>query len=207
MKTRRVLTDRQSAVPALAEAFREHGFEGASLAVLSKATGLGKGSLYNFFPGGKEEMMAAVLDNIDTWFVDAIFQPLEDGPDPQAAIIAMFADVTAYFRSGRRVCIVGCLGLNTAGQAFSSKLAGYFARWISALAHCLEKGGIPQGLALALAEEAVSGIQGAIVLARALDEAASFQRIVARLQATLLAALAASPEAGTAPDTVTKDAT
>lgn len=207
MKTRRALTDRQSAVPALAEAFREHGFEGASLAVLSKATGLGKGSLYNFFPGGKEEMMAAVLANIDAWFVDAIFQPLEDGLDPQAAIIAMFDDVTAYFRSGRRVCIVGCLGLNTAGQAFSGQLAQYFARWIRALAQCLEKGGVPQGLALALAEEAVSGIQGAIVLARSLDEAASFQRIVARLQATLLAALAASPPAGIAPDTVKKDAT
>lgn len=58
---KRVLTERADAVSALAEVFREHGFEGASLSLLSKATGLGKGSLYNFFPGGKEEMMEAVL--------------------------------------------------------------------------------------------------------------------------------------------------
>lgn len=189
MSTKRALTDRESALPALAEAFREHGFEGATLASLSKATGLGKGSLYNFFPGGKEEMMEAVLENIDGWFANAIFSPLEHVVDPAAAITAMFDDVTTYFRSGRRVCVVGSLGLNSAGEAFSVKVKEYFARWISALAHCLEVGRVPPALALDLAEEAVSGIQGAIVLARALGDDTSFQRIVRRLQSTLLDAI------------------
>jgi TetR/AcrR family transcriptional regulator, lmrAB and yxaGH operons repressor len=187
---KRVLTDRDSAVPALAEAFREHGFEGASLAVLSKATGLGKGSLYNFFPGGKEEMMDAVLADIDRWFAQAIFTPLEQADDPAAAITAMIEDVTAYFRSGRRVCLVGSLGLNSAGAAFSAKLKAYFARWISALAHSLEVGNVPPALALQLAEEAVSGIQGAIVLARALGDDGPFIRVVQRHHATLLDAIA-----------------
>ncbi|NKI98025.1 TetR/AcrR family transcriptional regulator [Novosphingobium sp. SG707] len=186
MKAKRALTDRESAIPALAEAFREHGFEGATLATLSKATGLGKGSLYNFFPGGKEEMMEAVLENIDGWFAKAIFSPLEHGSDPAAAVTAMFDDVTAYFRSGRRVCVVGCLGLNSSGETFAIKVKDYFARWISALAQCLEAGKVPPAMALDLAEEAVSGIQGAIVLARALGDEASFQRIVHRLRSTLL---------------------
>lgn len=189
MTSKRVLTDRESALPALAEAFREHGFEGASLSTLSKATGLGKGSLYNFFPGGKEEMMEAVLSHIDRWFVDTIFLPLEGTGDPATAITSMFADVTAYFRSGRRVCIVGSLGLNTAGEAFSARVKAYFARWISALARCLEGAKVPSRLARELAEEAVSGIQGAIVLARALGEEAAFQRILSRHQASLLAAV------------------
>lgn len=189
MSSKRALTDRESALPALAEAFREHGFEGASLATLSKATGLGKGSLYNFFPGGKDEMMQAVLENIDGWFANAIFSPLEQVSDPVAAVTAMFDDVTAYFRSGRRVCVVGALGLNSAGETFSVKVKDYFARWISALAHCLEVAKVPPAMALDLAEEAVSGIQGAIVLARALGDDASFQRIVHRLQTTLLDAI------------------
>ncbi|MDE1915231.1 MAG: TetR/AcrR family transcriptional regulator [Sphingomonadales bacterium] len=189
MKTRRALTDRASAIPALAEAFREHGFEGATLTILSKATGLGKGSLYNFFPGGKEEMMEAVLENIDGWFAKAIFSPLEDVSDPAAAITAMFDDVTAYFRSGRRVCVVGCLGLNSSGETFAVKVRGYFARWISALAHCLEVAKVPPAMAMDLAEEAVSGIQGGIVLARALGDEASFQRIAHRLRSTLLDAI------------------
>lgn len=189
MSTKRALTDRESALPALAEAFREHGFEGATLASLSKATGLGKGSLYNFFPGGKDEMMEAVLENIDGWFADAIFSPLENVSDPAAAVTAMFDDVTAYFRSGRRVCVVGCLGLNSSGETFAVKVKDYFARWISALAHCLEVAKVPPAMAVDLAEEAVSGVQGAIVLARALGDDASFQRIVRRLQSTLLDAI------------------
>ncbi len=133
--------------------------------------------------------MEAVLDNIDGWFANAIFSPLEQVSDPAAAVTAMFDDVTAYFRSGRRVCVVGCLGLNSSGETFAIKVKGYFARWVSALAHCLRVAKIPPELASDLAEEAVSGIQGAIVLARALDDDASFQRIVDRLRSGLLDAI------------------
>ena len=64
----RTIAERPDAVLALANTFRLHGFEGASLSVISAETGLGKGSLYNFFPGGKEEMARAVLDEVNTWF-------------------------------------------------------------------------------------------------------------------------------------------
>jgi len=42
--------------------FRDRGFEGASIADLSRATGLGKSSLYHHFPAGKEQMAEAVLE-------------------------------------------------------------------------------------------------------------------------------------------------
>lgn len=186
MKAKRTVTDRASAIPALAEAFREHGFEGASLAVLSQASGLGKGSLYNFFPGGKEEMMEAVLADIDGWFCATIFAPLEQPRDPATAIRSMTEEVTAYFRSGARVCLVGWVGLGSSGGAFATRVRGYFARWISALAHCLEVGQVPPPQARSLAEEMVCGIQGAIILSRALAEQAAFDRIVGRHEAVLL---------------------
>lgn len=189
MRPKRPLTDRASALPRLAEAFREHGYDGASIAVLSKATGLGKGSLYNFFPGGKEEMMEAVLGDIDRWFAEAIFRPLEEGADPAKAVIAMFDVVSTYFLSGRRVCVLGSLGLGASGELFASRVRRYFARWIAALAGCLENGGAAPALATALAEEAVSGIQGAIVLSRALGDEASFGRAIDRLRSLLLAAI------------------
>ena len=62
----RMIRERQDVIPLLAEVFREHGYEGASLALISEATGLGKGSLYNFFPDGKEEMAACVLCQLRT---------------------------------------------------------------------------------------------------------------------------------------------
>ncbi|WP_010188238.1 TetR/AcrR family transcriptional regulator [Sphingomonas sp. PAMC 26605] len=190
MSAKRTRTDRASAVPALVESFREHGFEGATIAILSQATGLGKGSLYNFFPGGKEEMMDAVLTDIDGWFCATIFAPLEQPSDPAMAIRSMIEEVTAYFRSGRRVCLVGWVGLGSSGGAFASRISEYFARWISALVHCLEAGHVPPSQAQSLAEETVCGIQGAIILSRALGEEAAFGRIISRHEAVLHTAIA-----------------
>ena len=57
----RLVTERADTLPALAVVFRECGYDGASLALIGQHTRLGKGSLYHFFPGGKEEMADAVL--------------------------------------------------------------------------------------------------------------------------------------------------
>lgn len=189
MTGKRTLTNRASAVPALAEAFREHGYSGTSLEILSRATGLGKGSLYNFFPGGKDEMMHAVLTDIDGWFSAAIFAPLEKATDPATAIRSMVEEVTTYFRSGGRVCLVGWIGLGSPGDAFASRVRDYFARWISALAHCLEAGQVLPPQAQALAEEVVCGIQGAIILSRALGGRGVFERIVGRHETVMLNAI------------------
>ncbi len=56
----RSIAERADVLPQLAEVFRAHGYEGATLALISDATGLGKGSLYNFFPGGKQQMARAI---------------------------------------------------------------------------------------------------------------------------------------------------
>lgn len=181
----RVVAERRDALPALAELFREHGFEGTSLALISERTGLGKGSLYHFFPGGKEEMAAAVLTEIEAWFEAHVFGLLRDTPDPQRAIDAMIGAVETYFHSGRRVCLVGAFALGDARDRFAHPVRRYFARWVDAVADTLVRVGHRPVDARALAEDAVGGIQGALVLARALDDPAAFARVMLRLRARL----------------------
>ena len=175
-------TQRADTLSALAEVFREQGYAGASLTVLGQATGLGKGSLYHFFPGGKEEMLAAVLAEIDGWFEVNVFTPLADKRDPDHAINAMFERVDGYFRSGRRVCLVGVLAVGDIRDRFADPVRSYFARWIAALAAALAEAGRSDAEAAALAEEVVASIQGAIVLARALDDASVFSRTMTKLR-------------------------
>lgn len=176
---------RADIVPVLAETFREHGFEGASLAVIERRTGFGKGSLYNAFPGGKEEMAGAVLSEIDAWFEDKVFRPLREDDDPRQAITAMFEAVDAYFRAGRRVCLVGLFALDEVRDRFPQVIGGYFAQWIAALAAALVRTGRAPDQAAALSEEVVGGLQGALVLARALNDPAAFGRTLGRLKARL----------------------
>ena len=173
------MTERAAAIPALAEAFREHGYEGASVARLCAATGLGKGSLYHFFPGGKQEMAAAVLADVDAWFTGSVFEPLRDAEaGDHAAISAMFDAVTAYFRSGRRVCLQGAFALGRERDLFAATIAGYFDRWIAALAAALHAAGHSERAARLTAVETVAAIQGAIVLSRALDDPEIFLQVI-----------------------------
>ncbi|MCJ2033804.1 TetR/AcrR family transcriptional regulator [Methylobacterium sp. J-068] len=186
-------TAREAAIPALAEVFREHGYEGASLALLGARAGLGKGSLYHAFPGGKAEMAQAVLDAIETWFETRIYAPLRDEPDPRAAIRRMLSETETYFRSGGRACLVGAFALTEGRDRFAERIARYFAAWCEALARALRRDGWAEAEAADLAEEAVSAIQGGLVLARALGDPAAFGRMLARLRARLIPGEAAEP--------------
>jgi len=180
------VTDRARLLPLLGEVFRAHGYEGASLALISQATGLGKGSLYHCFPGGKQQMAAEVLAEIDGWFETAIYAPLRDDPDPKRAIAAMLQGVDGYFRSGHRVCLVGVIALGHARDLFAEAVNGYFARWHDALAAALRRAGRSPAQARRLAEDALLTIQGALVLARARNDAAIFTRALTALKPRLL---------------------
>ena len=169
----------------IGEVFREHGYEGASLALIGQATGLGKGSLYHFFPGGKEEMARAVIAHIDGWFEGNVFAPLRDGTDPRAGIEHMLEAIDRYFRSGRRVCLIGAFALDESRELFVGPIRDYFGRWVTHLGDALTRAGHEPAEAMELAEETVAAIQGALTLARAADDLGVFSRALRRTRTRL----------------------
>lgn len=182
----RVIAEKEDVIPLLAEVFRTYGFEGASLARISEGTRLGRGSIYHFFPGGKEEMAEAVLGHVDAWFRRHVFESLAEHEDAEAGIKAMFDDVSRYFLSGQRVCLVGVFALGNERDRFAVMVRDYFTAWIDALASALVRTGRKPKEARMLAEEVVGGIQGALVLARALDQTDVFADAMKRFQKRLL---------------------
>ena len=177
----RTVFEKSDAITRVAEVFRELGFEGASLFEITERTGLSKGSLYHFFPEGKEGMAAEILADVDGWFVREVFEPLERD-EPRAAIAQMWRTVDSYFRSGRRVCLLGAFALDETRDRFAKPIRLYFKRWIEALDGALVRAGADAVIAQSLAEDIVGSIQGALTLARALKEDAVFGRTLARLQ-------------------------
>lgn len=173
---------RSALLSQLGEVFRAHGYEGASLSLITEATGLGKGSLYNLFPGGKEQMAAEVLAHIDDWFERHVFAPLRDekGSDE---LSRMYEAVSRYFDSGGRVCLVGVFALGSARDTFGKRVRSYFVAWEEALIAALRREGLTAAGAKDRAEEILLGIQGALVLARAKSDRAVFMRAMKRLAA------------------------
>lgn len=174
----RTIAEKADIIPKLAEVFRQFGYDGASLSQITNATGLGKGSLYHFFPGGKQDMGKAVLDHIDDWFNTHIFVPLETAKSPAGAIENMFNQCTTYFKSGQRVCLVGAFALEDTRDQFADQIQTYFVRWVRSLQLCLQRLGHSEPLAQSEASHIVASIQGAIILARSTDDTAHFHSVI-----------------------------
>jgi AcrR family transcriptional regulator len=180
------VSERADLLPLVAEVFRSHGYEGATLALISKATGLGKGSLYHFFPGGKPQMAAEVLAEIDQWFEAHIFARLRGSNDPAQAISGMIEVVDSYFRSGHRMCLVGIFALGASRDTFAVQVQDYFIRWRDSLARVLRRSGLSASVARRRSADALLTIQGALVLARALDDSGVFSQALADMKTRLL---------------------
>ena len=181
----RLIAERSDVVPLLTEIFRTYGYEGASLARIGAGTGLGKGSLYHFFPGGKDEMAAAVLAHIDGWFQQHVYTPLREAEDPRKGITLMFRETRRYFLSGQKVCLIGVFALGNERDRFAVAVKSYFVDWAAALNDALMRDGHDAAQAAALTEDVLGGIQGALVLARAMDRPKLFVATLARLEARL----------------------
>ncbi|WP_336781572.1 TetR/AcrR family transcriptional regulator [Paenibacillus illinoisensis] len=176
----RTVFEKSDVIPLITEVFRELGYEGASLSKITARTRLSKGSLYYFFPGGKDEMAAEILAHIDQWFIKNIFEPLEQN-EPRAAIDRMWQEVDTYYQSGQRICLIGAFALDETRDRFAAVIRQYFIRWIQALSAALVQTGISKETAEQISEETIASIQGALILSRALHDESYFERALANL--------------------------
>ncbi len=127
------LLPRAEVVARLHDVFRERGFDGASLAELSNATGLGKSSLYHYFPGGKDEMAVAVLERIDAWMNAHALAVLRGPGTPKKRLRLMLDAIDAFFVGGRNACVLGNLVVGGSREKFQAYLTAAFGAWIAAL--------------------------------------------------------------------------
>lgn len=181
------LMSREEVVERLMRVVRRHGYDGASLAELSKATGLGKSSLYHYFPQGKDDMVRAVLEHLETQLRETVFEPLRRPGPARRRIEEMVDTVDAFYRGGREACVLGNLVLGTSRSRFRAKLQAIFDEWIEALSGALTDAGLSKAVARARAEDAVMRVEGALILAGAMNDASLFGRALKQLPAELLA--------------------
>lgn len=179
---------REKAIAQLVDVFRQYGYDGATLTRLSTATGLGKASLYHHFPKGKEEMATAVLQHVNSWMAENLLTPLRSRGEPVAKIRAMSQKVDKLYSHGQQVCLLAILLLGEAKDLFQAQIQVALKNWIDALAEVVMEAGIERSLARQRAEDAILQIQGALILARGLDDTTPFQRVLQRLPDALVKA-------------------
>jgi TetR/AcrR family transcriptional regulator, lmrAB and yxaGH operons repressor len=176
---------KDTAVPQLLTVFQRYGYEGATLAKLSAATGLGKASLYHYFPKGKEEMAAAVLDYLDRGLQENILAPLHSELPPIDRLMAMTDRIDEFYCHGSQACLLALLSVGEAHDLFQPQIQRTLTLWIDGLATVAIAAGIDPQTARLRAEDAVVQTQGALVLARGLNDPTIFRRVLQRLPAIL----------------------
>jgi len=186
------LLTREQLLSRLCDVFRHYGYEGSSMARIAKASGLGKASLYHYFPDGKAQMAAAVLEWVRQWFDDNVFGPLESVHPPRHRIVAMLDSLTAYYEKGQCACMPALFGLTAERDLFTAPIHDFYGRWLRALAQTLSDSGLARDIAQRRAYDALERIQGALVLARGLGDEKLFANMAQVLPDQLLAGAARS---------------
>ncbi len=178
---------RDVVVVALYDLFRRRGFEGASLSDISEATGLGRSSLYHHFPGGKDDMAAAVTDFATEWIGKKLLAPLKTDAPIDARIAEMLAATRRMYDGGATPCLVASLIISPGlDQKSVVRIRNIVRDWIAGIASALTANGLPGDEARRRATSAIIAIQGALLVARACGEDRIFGETLDRLQQELL---------------------
>ena len=177
---------KEEAIIKLIPAFRKHGYEGATLSLLSKASGLGKASLYHYFPGGKSEMAAAVFEYVGSDFGSLVLKTLQGEEQPLVKIQAACLRLREFYNSGRNSCFLAIMSFGEADKLFHDKVKARLQQIIEALAKVLIDAGIEAEVAEIRSQDAIAQIQGALVLVRILDDIEPFERAIEGLPGRLL---------------------
>ena len=178
--------DKTEVLDRLMDSFRSYGYDGASLAALSKRTGLGKSSLYHHFPGGKEQMALDVLRHLNAGFGE-IYEAVRAECDPERKLELMLDSIDAFYGGGKRACLLERLAASVDRERFGAPLKSTFAGWMGALADVCRAAGLDEDVARRRAEDAVVRVEGALVVAAGVGDTGVFRRTLDDLRATLLA--------------------
>jgi AcrR family transcriptional regulator len=155
-----------------AELFRRQGFAGTGVKQIVTEASAPFGSLYHFFPGGKEQLGEEVIrwsGAIYGQLIDAFFVP---GADAVAATRDFFAAAAQTLRESdyADACPIATVALevSSTNEPMRQACADVFDGWIELAAQRLVESGISRKRSRALAIAMLASLEGAFVLARAL---------------------------------------
>ena len=162
---------RDRIVTATGELFRRHGYNGTSLKQVTVAADAPFGSLYHFFPGGKEELADAVLRTSGAAYRE-LFEVIFDAALDAAQAITEFFDGAALVLEETGyvdACPIGTVALEVAStnDRLRQTTSDVFATWTESATDRLRAAGIDDARATDVAVALVAGIAGGFMRSRA----------------------------------------
>ncbi|WP_432022075.1 TetR/AcrR family transcriptional regulator [Streptomyces parvus] len=161
---------RDRIVVATARLLQRQGYVGTGIKQIAKESQATLGSIYHFFPGGKEAVAVAAIRHGDQEFAALLKDALDSEPDPAKAVFSCTRRLAAELKESGWVdgCPVTAAALETLGadsnlqKACADALNGWERLVHDKLLGC----GFPADDARELATTVISAIEGAEVTAQ-----------------------------------------
>lgn len=176
--------NRERIIGVAAKLFRERGFDGVGVAELMRGAGLTHGGFYGHF-ASKEDLMAQACARAVEGTLDAMHQVVESGrPNALSTIASAYLSAEHRDRTGEG-CAVAALGAEAARHG--SPLRGAFTKGARSLIDLLTK--LLEGKSKRARRERAltiyASMVGALVLARAVDDAELSQEVLRSVLASI----------------------
>ncbi len=184
-------------IAATAELLQRQGYHGTGLKQILALSGAPKGSLYFYFPGGKEQLACEALHSSGAAWEQRLRLVIDAAPDLGSAVRgACRALADELFASG---FIDGCPIATVALEAASTSpavretCAAQYGAWRVMIADLLREGGTDPNTADELALFVLSAIEGALLLARVAQDTSALE-VAGRMLETLIRAHAVAAD-------------
>jgi AcrR family transcriptional regulator len=155
-----------------AELFRRHGYAATGLKQVTAEAEAPFGSLYHFWPGGKQQLADEVLRTGGEFFLALYRQFVEGAPDLVSAVREFFAGAGETLRTTGYAD--ACPIATVAGEVASSDevlrtaTADVFELWLGAMTADLVEAGVPADRARSVSLSTLAILEGAFLLSRSL---------------------------------------
>jgi AcrR family transcriptional regulator len=176
-----VTTTRERIIEATSRLFMERGYAASGLKEISKAGTAPIGSLYHFFPGGKEELAAETLRTSGVAYQALVEAVLDSAPDLVSGVAACYEGAAEVLRETdyADACPIATVALEVAStnDHLRAVTAEIFESWITAATERFARGGVIPQQARDLAVVLVAALEGGFLLSRAARDTAAMDAI------------------------------
>jgi AcrR family transcriptional regulator len=157
------------------------GLQGASIGAVLAVSGAPRGSVYHYFPDGKDQLVAEALASACERTLRRIAVP--PGSPPAEVVTAFLAPWRELLlRSGFRAgCSAAAVAVAAEGAALREAGAAVFDSWRASLVESLGAAGLEAGEAAAFATLVIASTEGAVILSRAAQGIEPFDTVATHL--------------------------
>jgi AcrR family transcriptional regulator len=187
---------RERIVGATADLFLERGYTGTGLKAVSTAAGAPIGSLYHFFPGGKDELAAEALRVAARGYAERVTRVLLTAPpgDAVAAMRIAFEEAAKTLETTGYVdaCPIATVALEVAStnEPLREVTAEIFDGWLEGLDLVFLGAGLEPAAARDLSTLFLAALEGGFLLCRAAKDTGPMAAIGRTVVLAVEAALA-----------------